>query len=287
MARAHAEFERNRVSAGGPVRVEKGTHVDTAVAYGGPVIVEEDAVVAGQVVAFGGDVILKENAVVEGDAVSFGGSVIRGENSVVRGETVSMGGTGLGSAISKGMVKTQRIAEKKTEHSDDSSFGNRIALFLLQFSLFFGLGFLLMMFAPGRMKAIEATLRAEPARNGIAGTLAMFATIPATLLLTVTIIGIPVMVAMWFLVLCSLPVGMAVVANAVGTALPTGRVRKTQALVLAAGLAVLLMLAHIPVLGPVALSLAMLVSFGAIIRTRFGQPPRGTPVLDSPMAATV
>jgi hypothetical protein len=257
------------------------------VAYGGPVIVEENAVVKGDAVAFGGDVVIKENAVVQGDAVSFGGSVIRGENSVVRGETVSMGGSGLGSAISKGVVKSQRIAEKKADASDGSSFGNRVAVFLLQFSLFFGLGFLLMMFAPQRMKAIEETIRAEPARNGIAGTLALFATIPATVLLTVTIIGIPVMVAMWFLLACSIPVGLAVIANAVGSALPTGRVRKTQALVLAAGLLVLMVLSRIPVLGPLVLGIALLVSLGAIIRTRFGQPPRGTPVLDSPMGVTV
>ena len=45
LSRAQAEFERHRVSTGGPVTVDKGSHVDTAVAYGGPVIVEEDAVV--------------------------------------------------------------------------------------------------------------------------------------------------------------------------------------------------------------------------------------------------
>ena len=47
----------------------KGERVDNAVAYGGPVTVEEGARVEGDAVAFGGDVILKPGAVVEGDAV--------------------------------------------------------------------------------------------------------------------------------------------------------------------------------------------------------------------------
>lgn len=287
VAQASAELERNRVSTGAPVTVEANSTVDSAVAYGGPVIIEPNAVVEGDAVAFGGNVELGANAVVEGDAVSFGGTVIKGPNAVVRGETVSMGGSGLGSAISRAVVKQERLKERDTDETSEGwSLGRNLAKFLLQFALFFGLGFLLMMFAPERMKAIEATIRAEPAKNGLTGLIGLFAAVPATLLLVVTLVGIPVAMLMWLALALIIPVGLAAVANLLGAALPTGPLRRTQATVLAVGLLVLMLVKSIPVLGGLLLAVAVAVSLGAIIRTRFGQPPRGTPVLESsPVAA--
>ncbi|MDP1829830.1 MAG: hypothetical protein Q8L48_41575 [Archangium sp.] len=289
LSRAQAELERHRVSTGGPVTIEKGSRIDTAVAYGGPVIIEEDAVVEGDAVAFGGDVILKKGAVVEGDAVSFGGSVVKGEGSSVHGESVSMGGSGFGTSVARGMVKSQRSARvtEAQDAADDSrsGFGRGLAGFLLQFAVFFGLGFVLMMFAPQRMKALEATIKAEPGKNGLAGFLGLLATIPLTVMLVVTLVGIPVAMLMWVALALFVPVGLAVVANAVGARLPTGKLRKTQALVLAVGLLALLLVGHIPVIGPLVMALSVFVSMGAIIRTRFGQNSRSTPMLD-PMPQT-
>ncbi len=284
LSRAQAELERHRVSTGGPVTVEKGSRVDTAVAYGGPVIVEEGAVVDGDAVAFGGDVVLKKGAVVEGDAVSFGGNVVREDGSQVHGESVSMGGAGIGTAVARNVVKTQRSQRASDAQDADedshSGFGRGLAAFLLQFAVFFGLGFVLMMFAPQRMKALEATIRAEPGKNGLAGFLGLLAAIPLTVMLVVTLVGIPVAMMMWVALALFVPVGVAVVANALGARLPTGKLRKTQALVLAVGLLVLLLIGQIPVLGPMVLAVSVFVSLGAIIRTRFGQGTRGTPMLD-------
>jgi hypothetical protein len=281
--RAQIELERHRVSTGGPVTVDKGSHVDTAVAYGGPVIVEEDAVVDGDAVAFGGDVILKKGAVVEGDAVSFGGSVVRAEGSSVHGESVSMGGSGIGTAVARNVVKTQRSARvSEAQDADDSrgGFGRGLAVFLLQFSLLFGLGFVAMMFAPQRMKALESTLRAEPLKNGFAGLLAGLALFPLTVMLIVTVVGIPVAMVMWAALPLVLAVGAAAVANMVGAKIPTGKLRKTQALVLAVGLLAMLLVWQVPGMRWVELMLVMALSLGAIIRTRFGQNSRGTPMLD-------
>jgi FKBP-type peptidyl-prolyl cis-trans isomerase len=288
LSRAQAELERHRVSTGGPVTVEKGSRVDTAVAYGGPVIVEEDAVVDGDAVAFGGDVVLKKGAVVQGDAVSFGGSVVKAEGAQVQGESVSMGGSGFGTAVARNVIKTQRsqrVSEAEDAGEDShSGFGRGLAAFLLQFAVFFGLGFVLMMFAPQRMKALEATITEEPGKNGLAGFLGLLAAVPLTLMLVVTLVGIPVAMLLWIALALFIPVGLAVVANALGAKLPTGKLRKTQALVLAVGLFALLLIGQIPVLGPMVLALAVFISMGAIIRTRFGQGSRGTPMLD-PMPA--
>lgn len=288
VAQVQAELRRQRVSTGGPVTVEKGQHIDTAVAYGGPVIVEEGAVVDGDAVAFGGDVVLKDGAVVEGDAVSFGGTVIRGANSVVNGESVSMGGSGFGQTMARNMVKTQRTV-KHIEHSeeDDEDHGFGIARFLLEFAVLFGLGFVMMMFAPQRMKAMEDAVRAEPLKNSVVGFLGGLAIFPLSLLLIVTVVGIPVALVLWMALAVALPIGLALTANVIGERIPTGKLRKTQALILAVGLLVMLVAFEIPVLGWFALAGVMSVAFGAMIRTRFGQPPKGTPMLDPMMTAPV
>ena len=288
LSRAKAELERHRVSTGGPVTVEKGSHVDTAVAYGGPVIVEEDAVVDGDAVAFGGDVILKKGAIVEGDAVSFGGSVVKGEGSEVHGESVSMGGSGIGTAVARNVIKTQRTArvtEAQDSEEPNAGFGRGLAKFLLEFAALFGLGFMMMMFAPQRMKALEATIKAEPAKNGMAGLLGALALFPLTLILIVTLVGIPVALVMWAALPLVGTIGLAAVANVVGSRMPTGKLRKTQALVLAVGLFAMLLSMQVPVLGVLVFLVAAAISFGAIIRTRFGQSSRGTPMLD-PMHTT-
>lgn len=289
VAEANAELARNRVSTGGPVRVEANTTVDSAIAYGGPVIIGPNAVVQGDAVAFGGDVVLEANAQVEGDAVAFGGTVVKGPNAEVRGETVSMGGSGLSGAITKAAVKGHKAQAQ--EHRDDeerSGFGRSVAMFLLQFGLLFGLGFALMMFAPQRMSRLDAAIRTEPTKNGLAGLLGLIAAVPATVLLVVTLVGIPVAMLLWIVLALLVPVGLTVVANAIGTKLPTGPLRRTQATVLAVGVLMLLAVSRVPVLGELALALAVVVSFGAIIRTRFGQAPRSASFLDSaPSAATV
>lgn len=288
LSRARAELERHRVSTGGPVTVEKGSHVDTAVAYGGPVIVEEDAVVDGDAVAFGGDVILKKGAIVEGDAVSFGGSVVKGEGSEVHGESVSMGGSGIGTAVARNVLKTQRTArvtEAQDSEEPNAGFGRGLAKFLLEFAALFGLGFMMMMFAPQRMKALEATIKAEPAKNGVAGLLGVVALIPLSLIMIFTLVGIPVVMVMWAALPIVGTIGLAAVANVVGSRMPTGKLRKTQALVLAVGLFAMLLSMQVPVLGVLVFVVAAAISFGAIIRTRFGQSSRGTPMLD-PMQTT-
>lgn len=280
---AQAELQRHRVSTGGPLTVAKGERVDNAVAYGGPVTIEEGARVEGDAVAFGGDVVLKPGAVVEGDAVSFGGTVVREAGAIVEGQTVSMGGSTLGSVVARSVVKGERAA--KRVEADRENDGFSLPTFLVQFAALFGLGFVLLVLAPQRMKLMENSINAELTKNGVVGVLGVIALVPLTLLLCVTIIGIPVALLMWMLLALAVPAGVALVANVLGTRLPTGRLRKTQAIALALGVLVLLVAFHIPVLGVLTAMGVISVALGAMIRTRFGQTSRGLPMVDRVTAA--
>ncbi len=280
-ARARAEEARARakdVVSTGPVVVKANEVADTAVSYGGPVVVEQNAVVEGDAVSFGGDVELKENAVVKGDAVSFGGRVIKHANAQVRGEEVSMGGGGLGSVIAQKAAQRHKHEGHSIRLDGDDGDGFSLARFLVMFSLLFGFGFMLRMVAPQRMERIEEQIRAAPVTNWLVGVLGLIASIPLMVVSIVTVIG-PVVVAL--LLLVSAPVAVVGTAMVLGEKLPTGRMRKTQALALAAGLLLVLLAWQIPVLGWMLMSFVVSMGLGAIIRTRFGTPPRGLPVVDS------
>ena len=276
-AKAQAGSDKGVVNMNGPVVIKANERVESAISYGGPVTIEKNARVDGDVVSFGGDVVLEENARVEGDAVAFGGKVIKAEGAKVKGEEVSFGSSGLGSVMASKAVK----ASRPSHASGGDKGGSAIASFFAQFAVLFGAGFLLMMFAPQRMKTIEAEMKQAPAKNGVAGFLAMLSSIPLTIFLCVTLIGIPVALAFWMLAgLCTL-MGLVAVANVVGSKVPVARLRRTQAIALAVGLLVMLLVARIPVAGPLLMSVGIFVSLGAIVRTRLGQRGQGMPISTS------
>lgn len=264
---------RKTVSTG-PVVVAGGERVEDVVSYGGSVTLGDGVIADGDVVAFGGDVVMGDGVIVEGDAVSFGGTVKKGVGAVVKGEEVAFGAAGFGVKPMVQALPAVKAVEKTEEHSP-------VAGFLIKFAAFFGLGFLLMMFAPNRMRNIEAEIKSEPVKSGLAGLLAFLGAFPLTVLLGLTVIGIPVAVLMWLLGLLALLMGLLAFANTIGARFPMARLRRTQAAVLAVGLLLVMLVGLIPVVGPIAIIGALCVSFGAIIRTRVGQRSLGLPVPES------
>ena len=293
------------VARGRSMEVQEGESVNSAVVYGGNLTVkgnvEDDAVVFGgnleitghvdgDAVAFGGNVVLGPGASVSGDVSSFGGSVIKQDGAHVEGSTESFGGARIGKLVS-GELK-ESLKKAKHQHHDhdehearDDDDDNEVATFLIQFAVLFGLGFLGQMLFPARMKALAADIQAKPLAGGVVGLVSALALIPASIplvivsvVLAVTIIGIPVAAALWLLPPLAAAVGFTAVASSIGTRLPVMRGRKTQAMVMALGLLLLLAVAHIPVLGPLVMVVAAMVGFGAVVRTQvLHRRPRGMP----------
>lgn len=296
---------RDVVARGQTLVIQEDENVDSAVVYGGNLIikgqVEDDAVafggnidvlghVEGDVTAFGGNVTLGPDSVVEGEVSTFGGNVIRKEGSVVEGSIGSFGGESLASTIAREVSKEvgksvkERHVSKAEEH-ESSSFPGKVALFLLRFAMLFGLGFLAQLFMPSRMRELGAEIRESPLRVAAVGGLGALALIPITVVLCVTIIGIPVAFVLLLATALATALAFTAVAGELGMKLPVLRGRKTQAFVLAVGLLALLLLSSIPVLGHITLALALAVALGAVIRTRFGNRPR-SPFPPEPVSAT-
>jgi cytoskeletal protein CcmA (bactofilin family) len=293
----HGPGGQGVVARGQSLEVKESETVDDAVVYGGDLTVkghvQEDAVVFsgnldiyghvdGDAHAFGGNVILHPGALVEGDVSSIGGTVTRHEGSQVEGSIESFGGGQVGALVArevKNTLKEQTVVEPEAQAAPKKhGGGGGIAGFILRFAALFGLGFLGQLFFPARMKELSAEIKSQPLQSGLTGLLGLLAMIPISVVLAITLIGIPVAVVMWLLVPVVASLGLAVLAGEIGLRVPVLRGRKTQAVVLALGLFILLTVGAIPGIGPVVMTLATLVAFGAAIRTRLGnRPPRGIP----------
>jgi hypothetical protein len=250
----------------GNVVVEEEEEVDDAIAYGGSLVVKGR--VRGDATAFGGNVHLGPHAVVHGDAVAFGGTVEREPGAKVHGETLSFGGS------NGGVLGKHPLSAKNLEKHSHSALPGLLA----QFAVYFALGFVFLMFAPKPMKQIESELRRDPLRCGLTGVLGGAAILGLTVLLTITLVGIPFAVVLVLAAAVGLAMGFSALASEVGTRLPVLRAnRKTQAAVLALGILVFLVVELIPILGPLVLFCAGCFALGATIRTRFGTRPREFP----------
>ncbi|WIG97471.1 hypothetical protein [Myxococcus sp. SDU36] len=284
---------RNVVARGQSLEVKEGQAVESAVVYGGNLVVnghvKDDAVafggnlevhgrVDGDAHAFGGNVILGPDARVEGDVSAFGGSVERDDDAQVEGSIESFGGAGIGrmvaSEIKKGVKEAKDPSEDRRDRDDD---GAGLAGFILTFAVLFGLGFLGQMFFPARMKQLGEEVRRKPVQTGLTGFVGLLAMLPLTVVLCITIIGIPVALVLWMAAPVAAALGYAAVASELGTRLPILRGRKTQAVVLALGLLVLMVVSALPILGPIFTTLVGLMALGAVVRTRFGHRPQGMP----------
>jgi hypothetical protein len=266
---------------GGPETViEAERTVDNAVVYGGRLVVNGH--VEGDAVVFGGQLHLGSTAVVEGDVVSLGGSLTREPGAVIEGEQVSLGGPG-GLGIGRLVAGMHRgpgddgdepeAASENRRHRDGFSFPG----FLVWFAALFGIGFFATVLAPNRMKQVENELARDPVKCGATGLLAALAFLPLIVLLSVTIVGIPIAFALLLVAPLAAAVGLAVVASEIGLRLPVFRGKKTQAVVLALGLLLILVVGLIPYVGNVVVAVLVLLGLGAIVRSRFGIKPKGFP----------
>jgi cytoskeletal protein CcmA (bactofilin family) len=72
----------------------RGQVAGDVTAFGGSIVIEDQAQVAGDVTTFGGDIRLDEAVKVAGDATVFGGQIRRDPAATISGDVTSMGGHG-------------------------------------------------------------------------------------------------------------------------------------------------------------------------------------------------
>jgi hypothetical protein len=257
----------DRILFGADLVVGPDERVGDAVAMGGDVTIE--GVVEGDVVAMGGDMRIRSGARVEGELVSLGGTVDVEPGAVV------LGRTGLGGS-------TQRTGAMRPsfdfESADEESWVEGVLSSLSKHALLFVLGLILLGLWPRRVARLTDTIRETPLRVGALGVLSALSALVAIIVLTVSLVGIPAALFVALFSALAAYTGLAATALAVGATLPLPRLEGRPVWRLAAGVTLLFLLAQLPWLGGLVLLVACLLGIGALVQTRFREPPSQRPL---------
>jgi uncharacterized membrane protein len=279
---------RGGTHAGHPVTVKVGggRHGgrDMVRVFQGDLTVPAGQVVQGDVVCVGGSVELEAGSVVQGDTVSVGGSVQVDEGALVMGQAVAVLGT----------VDVARGAQVMGEHVQvgiGKLFGSSgkshrgwltglgpFGLFptIALFALCYLIGLLVLRMWPERVRNVGFAMFENPVRSFTVGFLCWLLLLPLTVLLAISIVGIPLIPLLPVMVFLSIVVGLSSFALRIGESLPAGPGQRfVPPAALGMGMTVLLLLAFVPWLGISLLALLQFFALGASVSSRFGRalPP--------------
>ncbi len=267
------------VKFGTDVTVRPGHKVDgSVVAIGGSITIYGE--VMEDVVSIGGDVNVRPSGRIHGDAVAVGGTVNEDAGSVVSGENVSVGIGALRLLPMFGVV---------------AGIGSIFAALALFFVLLVIAGIALVL-ARERMEGMQEIYRHEMLKATVYGFIVSLLLVPVTVLLCITVIGIPVALILFFLLFpVAALAGMVSSGIYLGHKIRPGLSTGWAAVVGLAALIVVVkaggLIAHLPGIGVVGWVLGMVgalgwvwaffAGLGAIWLTRFGNAKRITKLRDA------
>jgi len=226
---------------------------------------------ARQVVAVGGDVDVAAGASIENDVISIGGRVNVDPEAEVGGSKRSISFPGLGGLVNLFPVILPGHL---------SPLWAIIAV-LLKFVVLFVLGLLALSLFPRRLDAVTTSMLNAPFKSILVGLLGWLVMPVLGLLLVVTVVGIPLVAVQVLAVIAAVLLGITALVYFVGRMLPLPTQQGPAVGQLAVGVAVFAILTEIPILGFLIWAAVLLITFGAVIRTRFGQSPLSAPPLET------
>lgn len=237
--------------------VEAGQVVDDAVSFGGPVRVEGR--VLGDAVSFGRDVVVANGAHVQGDAVSFGGKVIVEPGGAVDGDRVSYSSA---TAPSSGLASITAASA--------SEWARSITRKLVMLLAFAGAGVLVVGTFPRQIENIAEAIRQGPLRSGLLGAAVAVSATILTLVLCITLIGIPLAMVLSAVVVVGWLLGFVAFCQFAGDQLPIANEGVRRWLAFLVGVMGLAFVSWLPVVGQLMLGAVGMVCLGAAARTRLG-----------------
>lgn len=257
---------------GGDANVPNGRDVRDVVTMGGDARVDGRAF--GNVVTMGGDADI--GGIVVGNVATMGGDIRIRPTGVVFGRLETMGGEVVhepgGSAVALSGAYSGGWHDA-AETPGDGVFAAvvDVAEAGLRYALLFLGALLFAFFAPERFARLHTAVRRAPLRSVAGGTVALLAAGMLSLVLVITIIGIPVAFLLGLAVFVAACAGLATVGHLVGQALPIRVLEERPVLRLAAGIAALFVVTRVPFFGWFAFLIALCIGLGAVVLTRLGK----------------
>ncbi|MGI6036747.1 MAG: bactofilin family protein [Limnochordia bacterium] len=239
------------VVIGGSARVEGSVLGDVVVIGGSNMI---DGPVAGDVVAVGGRVVLLSGARVDGDVTGIGGGIRLYPEARVRGK---MNDVGIG-GLDLNFRRFHFAWPLWTGPFQVLPLLATIALALIVTALF-----------PKAMHNISYALEVQPGRCALLGFLGLAAVMPATILLILTIIGIPLVFLLISGLFLAWVIGYLAIALFIGSRI-TGEAQVAPMAQILIGIILLNLLRYVPILGWFGGILIGIFGIGAMLNSRFG-----------------
>jgi cytoskeletal protein CcmA (bactofilin family) len=270
---ANGSFEGDRVVITGPVAIDRGETADDVVVIDGPVSVAGR--VRGDLVVVSGR--LRISGTVDGDVVAVADRATLAPGARIQGDLVYADERPVvpGGATVEGDVDRVSVDEV----TDPVGFVGAAAVWLAVSVSALVLGLLLLWLAPRALEAAFAAVRTTLGATIGWGLLLFFGLPILAVIALVTLVGIPLGVALLLGLLPLYAVGYTTSAWLLGRRLvgpPRGRV-----LAFLAGLVILRVLAIIPIVGGIVWFAATVVGLGALLvatwRARRAYPERASP----------
>lgn len=278
LAQAKADGDKDdnaRVTLTGPIVVAPHETVDDVVSFDGPVTVDGD--VEGDVVAFNGPVRI--NGKVTGDVVSFGDRTILGPRAEVNGDLVYADEKPVVPESAKVAGETQRISADQV-NKPFAGVVTQIAVWLAFTISTLVVGVLLLWLAPGAADAAHRALRERTGPTIGWGILFFFVLPILAVIALVTLVGIPLGIALLAALFPLYALSYTTGAFLLGR-LVVKPERGSRWVAFFAGWAILRVVALVPVLGGLAWLVATIVGLGALLvalwRARQAGPAAATP----------
>ncbi|MEW6516591.1 MAG: polymer-forming cytoskeletal protein [candidate division FCPU426 bacterium] len=209
--------------------------------------------VLGNVVAMGGGIQLRAGAYVGGDVVCLGGKIAMDPSAVVVGTKVEIGGIINWSSLP--LFSLARLLLVGFLYK----LGTTVVLMFLSV-------FLVLMW-PNQIRFAAAEASADLVTSSLVGVLAVALLIPLGVGFAITILGLPLALALLAFLLVASWFGVACMAYLVGTRLSA---RFSPLVAVITGLIVLKFVHFVPFIGGILYFIAILPGLGAILLTRFG-----------------
>lgn len=192
--------DRSRVRLGRDIIVEKGDSYDSVVSLGGNITVHGR--VKESAVAIGGNVFVKNSGIVEDAAVVIGGEVFLAGNGKVGEDIIEIEGGNIGQIF-------RRSAGWSNWH---------LPFIFRSFSLIGTLiiALISVLIFPGFIESISLQLKKLPGKSLLYGFLALVLLVPGTILLALSLIGIPFIPILLFTYFLSYFLGYFAVSKILG-----------------------------------------------------------------------
>ena len=279
----------NLFRIGNDINIKEGEVVNTIFSIGGKVVIDGEVrgrvIVIGKLISVGGkvdkdivcignNIVLKEGSIVGGDVISIGGRVFRWADTEVKGKIKEINRFGFNRKSNQDFENlpfdSPRFFYWRNFYPLQIYFEGNFKLFKL-ITLLIVVGLAVALFSK-QIRNIATFVSKEPGESLLFGILGMILIIPLTIILGLSIIGIPLTFLLIILVIVASLFGVVSIYFLIGQRfLTTFNFKNPTSLWgVFIGLIILELIRTIPHLGGIIMLTVYLFGFGAVIKTRFG-----------------